>query len=81
MTTTEVDQSDIIMPDGVRRYTHRYQVNQSGPMSFPRMELLVQFFYCDDLEMSVLASAVIKEEPFEQFIHEAREMMESLQCW
>jgi hypothetical protein len=78
MTTSELDHSDIIMPNGAHRYTRHYQIEQS--VSTPKMELFVQFFYCKDLELSVSAYALIKEEPFEQLILEAREMIESLHC-
>ena len=78
--TSQIDHSDTIMPNGRHRYTDHHQLEQSGKTSFPKMELLVQFFYCEDLETSVFAWALIKEEPVEQFIREAQEMLESLQC-
>ena len=69
-----------MMPNGGRRYTDHYQIERSGPTSFPKVEQLLQFFYCEDLETNVFAFALIKEEPFEQFIHEVQEMMESFHC-
>lgn len=79
-TSHVVDRSDTIMPDGRHRYTHHHRIEHRGATSFPRVELLDQYFYCEDLEANVFAQALIKDEPFEKLIGEAWRMMESLHC-
>lgn len=72
---TELDHSDFVTADGVRRHTRHYRF-----VAAERVELVEHYFYCGELETSVCAFASVMGEPFDELLREAREMLDSLRC-